>query len=223
MTQPYKLIVEEPTYEVKYLVEEQNRNSPQSLFIQGPFMMANKPNRNKRIYPIEEMVREVQRYSEVMIKENRALGELNHSSQPDVNPERACHKIIHLERDGDIYHGRAKILNTPMGQLVKALILDDVKLGVSTRALGSLVEEGGYNKVSGLHLVAVDIVADPSVPTAFVNGILESKAWVLNEKNEFEPVYERFEKNISTLPLRQKEEYLKEQVLIFINSLKKLS
>lgn len=218
----YKLLVEEPTYEVKYLIEEQNRNAPSNMYIKGPFLMANEANRNKRVYPLEEMVREVSRYDKEMIKQNRATGELNHPQSPEINLERACHMVTELTQDGNIFTGKSKILSTPVGQVVRSLIMDGVKLGVSSRALGRVDSDKGINKVSDFRLVAVDVVADPSVPTAFVNGILESKQWVLMDNGEFEPVYENFERKISNLPKINKDQYLKEQIIIFINSLKTL-
>jgi hypothetical protein len=218
----YKLLVEEPTYEVKYLIEEQNRNSPSNLFIKGPFLMANEANRNKRVYPLEEMVKEVSRYDREMIRQNRATGELNHPQSPEINLERACHMVTELTQDGNIFNGKSKILSTPVGQVVRSLIMDGVKLGVSSRALGKLDKDGSFNRVSDFRLVAVDVVADPSVPTAFVNGILESKQWVLMDNGEFEPVYENFERKISNLPKINKDQYLKEQIISFINSLKSL-
>jgi hypothetical protein len=218
----YSLLVEEPTYEVKYLIEEQNRNAPSNLYIKGPFLMANEANRNKRIYPLEEMVKEVSRYDLEMIKQNRATGELNHPQSPEINLERACHIVTELTQDGNIFTGKSKILSTPVGQVVRSLIMDGVKLGVSSRALGKLDPDGSYNRVSDFRLVAVDVVADPSVPTAFVNGILESKQWVLMDNGEFEQVYEKFESKISNLPKHNKDLYLKEQIIAFINGLKTL-
>lgn len=218
----YRLLVEEPTYEIQYLVEEKNRNAPSNLFIHGPFLMANEANKNRRIYPLEEMVKEVDRYSTEMIKGNRATGELNHPQSPEINLERICHMVTELKQNGNIFEGKSRILTTPMGQIVRSLILDGVKLGVSSRALGRLDASGDYNKVSDFRLVAVDVVADPSVPTAFVNGILESKQWILSENGNFEPLFDAFEKKISNLPKTNKDQYLKEQVIAFINALKKM-
>jgi hypothetical protein len=220
MSNAYNLLVEQPTYELKYLVEEQNRNSPSNMFIQGPFLMANEANRNKRVYPLEEMVREVSRYDKEMIREKRATGELNHPTSPEINLERACHIVTDLKQNGNIFEGKSKILSTPVGQVVRSLIMDGVKLGVSSRALGRVDQENGVGKVSDFRLVAIDVVADPSVPTAFVNGILESKQWVLKDNGELEAFYEKFEKNISNLPLKNKDAYLREQFVAFINALK---
>jgi hypothetical protein len=220
MSNVYNLLVEQPTYELKYLVEEQNRNSPSNMYIKGPFLMANEANRNKRVYPLEEMVREVARYDKEMIKGNRATGELNHPTSPEINLERACHIVTELKQDGNIFEGKSKILSTPVGQVVRSLIMDGVKLGVSSRALGRVDQENGVGKVSDFRLVAIDVVADPSVPTAFVNGILESKQWVLKDNGELEALYDNFENRISTLPLKNKDAYLREQFVAFINALK---
>lgn len=222
MEQAYKLIVESPTYEVKYLVEEINRDMPSNLYIQGPFLMGDEANKNRRIYPLEEMVKEVNRYDTEMITSCRALGELNHPSSGEVNLERSCHVVTKLKQNGNIFEGKSKVLSTPMGLITKSLINDGVKLGVSSRALGRIDEKNGKSIVSDFRIVAIDVVADPSVPTAFVNGILESKKWVLSESGMFEAVYEDFEDGISKLPKRNQREYLKEQVIDFINAIKKL-
>jgi len=222
MNNVYNLLVETPNYELKYLVEEQNRNSTSNVWFHGPMLMANKPNRNNRVYPLEEMVKEVSRYNDEMIRNNRATGELNHPTTPEVNLERACHIVTELKQDGDIFIGKSKVLSTPMGQVVRSLMLDGVKLGVSSRALGRVDDKGGIGHVSDFRLVAIDVVADPSVPTAFVNGILESKKWVLANTGDFEPFYEKFEKSLENIPSKNKNEYLKEQFIIFINALKTL-
>jgi hypothetical protein len=223
MINSYNLLVEEPTYEVKYLVEERNRNTPSILHIQGPFLMADSVNKNKRVYPLEEMVKEVGRYTSEMIDTKRATGELNHPQSPEINLERVCHVVTELKQNGNIFEGKSKVLSTPMGQIVRSLIMDGVKLGVSSRALGRLEEDkNGTNRVADFRLVAVDVVADPSVPSAFVNGILESKQWILNENGEFALTYDKFEKAISSLPKKQVDQYLKEQIITFINSLKTL-
>ena len=222
MSNLYNLLVESPNYEINYLVEEKNRNSPSNMFIQGPFLMADKPNRNNRIYPLGQMVEEVNRYSDEIIKNNRATGELNHPTTPDVNLERACHLVTELRQEGNIFMGKSKVLSTPMGQVVRSLMMDGVKLGVSSRALGRVDEKNGVGHVSDFRLVAIDVVADPSVPTAFVNGILESKKWVLSTNGEFEQAYDVFESKISRLPNKNKDQFLKESIIQFINSLKTL-
>ena len=222
MSKTYNLLVESPNYDIKAIIDEQNRKSPSSCFLYGDFLMAEKANRNNRIYPLEEMVKEVDRYTSEIIRHNRATGELNHPTTPEVNLERACHMVTELNRNGNIFTGKSKVLSTPMGQVVRSLILDGVKLGVSSRALGRVEQDGGVGRVSDFRLVAIDVVADPSVPTAFVNGILESKRWVLDEDGHFEPIYDSLERKISSLPKSNKDQYLKECIISFINSLKTL-
>jgi hypothetical protein len=140
-------------------------------------------------------------------------------NSPDVNLERACHLVTELfEQDGG-FHGKSKVLSTPCGQILRSLINDGVKVGVSTRALGSLKESSDYNLVQNMYLVAIDAVADPSYPKAFVNGILESKSFVIDDEGRFEETYDNFEKTISKLPKKDVDSFLREQVLRFINAL----
>ena len=218
----FKLIVETPTNnnDFEYIVEEKNANQPRNYFIKGPFMMAEGANRNRRIYSLGEMKTEVDSYTKEMIKEGRAMGELNHPTTADVDLTRACHIITELKQDGNVFYGKSKILSTPTGLIVRSLIEDGVKIGVSTRGLGQLVaESNGVNRVKDFRLVAVDVVADPSFDKAFVNGILESKQYVLEADGSFAELYDKFEKGISTLPLKNKDEYLRQTILSFINKL----
>jgi hypothetical protein len=214
------LFVEKPTHEdqFEYIMEETNRSSPATLFIKGPYMMAEGVNKNKRLYPLEEMRREAARYKEEMITPGRAMGELNHPASADVDLERACHIVTELYEDGNVFYGKSKVLTTPCGHIVRSLVNDGVKVGMSSRALGTLEEGSGHNVVRNLKLVAIDCVADPSFPKAFVNGILESKQWVLAEDGKFEEVYEGFEKSLRTLPTKDMDAYLRQQILKFINS-----
>lgn len=213
------LLVEKPAIEdnFEYIVEESNRNSPSTLYIKGPYMMAEGVNKNKRMYPIDELRQEVSRYNEEMVTPGRAMGELNHPASADVDLERACHIVTELYEDNNVFYGKSKILSTPCGQIVRCLINDGVKVGMSSRALGTLEESSGYNVVRNMKLVAIDCVADPSFSKAFVNGILESKQWVLADNGKYEEVYEQFEKNINTLPRKDIDQYLREQILQFIN------
>jgi hypothetical protein len=217
-----KLLVEEPVFDLKYLVEEKNKNEPSTLYIQGPFLMSEQKNKNGRIYNLTEMVQEVNRYTAEMIKENRSLGELNHPESVEVNPERACHMITELRQEGNMFYGKSKILSTPMGSLVRALIMDNVKLGISSRALGKLLPQGDSHAVQGFHLICCDVVHDPSVASAFVNGIMEAKDWILEQDGRIVEAYDVFEKKIGTLPKKSsaKEAKLNEAVLKFISTLK---
>jgi hypothetical protein len=158
-----------------------------------------------------------------MIDAKRSMGELNHPSSPDVSLERACHLVTDLRNEGNVYIGKSKLLSTPCGLIVQALIDDGVKIGMSTRALGKLTEQyNGTNRVSDFRLVAIDCVADPSCPKAFVNGILESKEYVISEDGSFEESYDRFQDKISKLPRKNVEDYLKDQILEFFDKISKV-
>jgi hypothetical protein len=215
------LLVEKPAIEdqFEYVVEESNRNSPATLFIKGPYMMAEGVNKNKRMYPIDELRREVQKYNEQMVIPGRAMGELNHPATADVDLERACHIVTDLYEDNNVFYGKSKVLTTPCGLIVRSLINDGVKVGMSSRALGTLEESHGHKVVRNLRLVAVDCVADPSFPKAFVNGILESKQWVVAENGKYEEFYEKFEKGIATLPKKNLDGILREHILKFLQSI----
>ena len=217
-----KLIVEKPApdEQFEYILEEKDRQSPSTLYIKGPYMMAEGKNRNNRSYPLSELTREVDRYKTEMINNNRAMGELNHPTNAEVDLERACHMVTEIVQEGNIFYGKSKVLSTPCGQIVRSLINDGVKVGMSSRALGQLVEGSGCNRVQNMRLVAIDCVADPSFPKAFVNGILESKQWVCNDSNKFEEVYDHFENNIGVLPKKDVDKFLLESVLNFINKIK---
>jgi hypothetical protein len=218
------LIVETPAprESFEYIVEEGSSKGSQNFFIKGPYMMAEGVNRNKRIYPLNEMEKEVKRYQELMVETGRAMGELNHPSTADVDLERACHLVTEMSQDGNVFYGKSKVLSTPTGMIVRSLINDGVRVGMSSRALGQLIPESGEDGVSRVQdfkLVAIDCVADPSFPKAFVNGILESKQYVVNQYGQFEEAYDNFEKTIATMPLKNKDQFLREHMLQFIKSL----
>ena len=218
------LIVESPApkEEFEYIVEEGNSKGSQNFFIKGPYMMAEDVNRNKRIYSINEMQTEIKRYEDTMVSTGRAMGELNHPTTADVDLERACHLVTEMTQDGNVFYGKSKVLSTPTGLIVRSLINDGVRVGMSSRALGQLIPESGQDGVSRVQdfkLVAIDCVADPSFPKAFVNGILESKQYVVNAYGQFEEAYDIFEKNISTMPLKNKDAFLKENIIKFLRTL----
>lgn len=216
-----KLLSENPNAfeEFEYLEEQSNRNSPSTLYVKGPFLGAELINKNNRLYKIDEMRKEVGRYINEMVKTNRAMGELNHPEKADVDLTKACHMVTDLYEENNIFYGKSKVLTTPMGQILRALINDGVKVGMSSRALGTLEEATGHKVVRNMHLVAIDAVADPSMPTAFVNGILESKSYVLNADGSYEELYDNFSKSIKTLPKKDVDHYLREQILKFVNAL----
>ena len=172
-----KLIREEIT-DIEFVTEE--TNNKKNYFIKGVFMQADLKNRNGRVYPMETLNKEVSRYTKKFINEKRAFGELGHPDGPTVNLERVSHMITKLYPDGKNFMGEAKITNTPYGNIVKSLIDEGAKLGVSSRGMGSLENRSGANYVkSDFYLAtAADIVADPSAPDAFVQGVMEGKEWV---------------------------------------------
>lgn len=172
-------LIKEVTEEIKYISELNEETGKKSHFIEGVFLQSNLKNRNGRMYPKEVMQKEVARYTAEAIDKKRAYGELGHPEGPTVNLDRVSHMIVGLKEDGDNYIGRAKILDTPMGRIVKELIDEGASLGVSSRGLGSLKEKNGINEVQNDFMLATaaDIVADPSAPDAYVQGIMENKEW----------------------------------------------
>jgi hypothetical protein len=170
-------LITETIEEVAYLTE--NANGEKQHFIEGVFMQAETKNKNGRVYPKPILMKEAQRYVTEYVNKNRALGELNHPTGPSVNLDRVSHKVTWLYENNNDFYGKAKILDTPCGQIVKNLMNEGVKLGVSTRGMGSLEKRGGINVVKeDFMLAAIDIVADPSAPNAFVNGIMEGREWI---------------------------------------------
>ena len=173
-----KLITEEVS-NVKIITE--GKGSNKKLYIEGVFLQGNIKNRNGRMYPVETLAREVNRYNEAFVGKGRALGELGHPDGPTVNLDRVSHKITSLVQEGDNFRGKAQLLNTPMGKIASSLLDEGVMLGVSSRGVGSLREDRNGCKVVGedfMLATAADIVADPSAPDAFVDGIMEGKNWV---------------------------------------------
>jgi len=172
-----KLISEEVA-SAEYLIEE--KNGKKEYKIKGVFLQSNIKNRNGRVYPREILVREVNRYTKEFINKNRAFGELGHPDGPTVNLERVCHMVKSLTPEGDNFIGEAKIMDTPYGKIVKGLIDEGAQLGVSSRGMGSIINRNGINFVKDDFYLATaaDIVADPSAPDAFVEGIMESREWV---------------------------------------------
>jgi hypothetical protein len=172
-----KLIVEH-IEDIQFLTEE--KDGKEYTYIQGVFLQGDIKNRNGRVYPMPVLQREVTNYSSNYIDKSRALGELGHPDGPTINLDRVSHKIVELYQDGSNFIGKAKLLETPMGNIAKNLLREGVQLGVSSRGVGSLESKGGSNYVRDDFMLttAADIVADPSAPDAFVNGIMEGKEWV---------------------------------------------
>lgn len=172
-------LITEINEEVKYISEEGSEGK-KNLFIEGIFLQGNIKNRNGRMYPEHVLAKEVDRYTKENIEKGRAYGELGHPDGPQINLERVCMMIKSLKKEGTNFVGRAKIMETPYGTIVKNLMSEGASLGVSSRGMGSLVEKNGINEVQDDFYLATaaDIVADPSAPDAFVNGIMEGVEWV---------------------------------------------
>jgi len=173
-------LIREEIEAVQVLTEE--KNGKKHFYIEGTFLQGDIKNRNGRIYESRILAKEVGRYNEQFVAKNRAMGELGHPNGPTVNLDRVSHKITSLKQEGSNFIGKAKILETPMGRIAGALLNDGVTLGVSSRGMGSLVQRNGSNYVGEDFMLATaaDIVADPSAPDAFVQGIMEGKEWVWN-------------------------------------------
>ena len=178
-----KLISEQWCDNINYLIEQDPKTGKDNVYIEGIMLQTEVKNKNGRIYPKEIMQKEVKRYTKEYINEKRAYGELGHPEGPTINLERTSHLIQSLKEDGNNFVGKAKVLSTPMGEIVKNLLADGARLGVSSRGMGSLkasLEKGGVQMVqSDFQLAtAADIVADPSAPDAFVNGVMEGVEWI---------------------------------------------
>ena len=221
----HKLLVDTPdTSNVEYVVEEKNlkEGAEPRMWIVGEYMMAGERNKNGRIYDVQEMSKEVNRYNQELVGNKRSMGELNHPTSAEVDLERACHVVTELNMDRNVARGKSMVLSTPCGAILESLIKDGVQVGVSSRALGKLIPmegNGDTNRVQDMRLIAIDCVADPSYPKAFVNGILESKKFVVGMDGSYEELYDNFESSIATLPRKDVEEYLKEQMLDFISKI----
>jgi hypothetical protein len=215
-------LIKEFNQDIKYLTEETSNKNKPNVFIEGVFLQSDLKNKNGRIYPREIMQREVARYVKENIKTKRAYGELGHPDGPTVNLDRVSHMITSLREDGNNYIGKAKVMDTPMGKIVKELISEGAQLGVSSRGLGSLKERNGINEVQDDFMLATaaDIVADPSAPDAFVNGIMEGKEWVFVNGKWTEQDIEEARATISSANSAHLEE---EKLQVFNNFLEKLS
>ena len=194
-----KLITEEIS-NVKFITE--GKGSKKKMYIEGVFLQGDLKNRNGRMYPVNTLAKEVNRYNEAFVAKGRALGELGHPDGPTVNLDRVSHKITSLRQEGNNFVGKAQLLETPMGKIAKSLLDEGVTLGVSSRGVGSLRESSNGCKVVGedfMLATAADIVADPSAPDAFVSGIMEGKEWVWEGGILREQLASQTKKRINTL------------------------
>ena len=199
-------LIREEVEAVEVLCEE--KGGKKHFYIQGPFLQGDIKNRNGRIYESKILAKEVNRYNESYVNKNRAMGELGHPDGPTVNLDRVSHKITSLKQEGSNFIGRAKILETPMGRIAGALLNDGVTLGVSSRGMGSLVQRNGANYVGEDFMLATaaDIVADPSAPDAFVQGIMEGKEWVWDNGLLREQEIQAIKTKIDNAPANQLDE-----------------
>tara|TARA_Y100001972_G_scaffold24117_1_gene29117 strand:+ start:10519 stop:11163 length:645 start_codon:yes stop_codon:yes gene_type:complete len=213
-----KLISEE-IQDAQYLIED--NNGKKNYKIKGVFLQSDIKNRNGRVYPKEIMIKEVNRYQKEFVNKKRAFGELGHPDGPTVNLERVSHMITDLKQEGTNFIGEAKIMNTPYGKIVKGLIDEGAQLGVSSRGMGSLEQRNGANYVKSDFMLATaaDIVADPSAPDAFVQGIMESKEWVWDNGRLVERDVEAWRREIKNASTRKLEE---KKLEVFENFLKNL-
>jgi hypothetical protein len=215
-------LIKECVEDVKVLTESDEKTGKKSYFIEGVFIQTEQPNKNRRKYLFESMNREVTRYNNVYISQNRAFGELGHPDSPTINLERTSHLIKELKADGHDFYGKAKILETPYGKIVQSLLDEGAKIAVSTRGLGTLVPGS-----DGIQLVqddfqlatAADIVADPSAPDAFVRGIMEGRDWVFVDGRYVAQDIEEAKRAISLAPSRQLSELA---VRLFSDFMRKL-
>jgi len=194
-----KLITEEIS-SVKFITE--GKGAKKKMYIEGVFLQGDLKNRNGRMYPVNTLAKEVERYNESFVSKGRAVGELGHPDGPTVNLDRVSHKIVSLKQEGNNFIGKAQLLETPMGKIAKSLIAEGVTLGVSSRGVGSLKEDRDGVKVVGEDFqlaTAADIVADPSAPDAFVNGIMEGKEWIWEGGILREHFVDETKKRINTL------------------------
>ena len=213
-------LIREEIEKVEVLTE--NVNGKKNLFIKGVFLQAEQVNRNGRMYRMPVMEREVKRYTEQYVNKGRALGELGHPDGPTVNLDRVSHKIVELQREGNNFIGKAQILSTPMGKIAESLLKEGVCLGVSSRGIGSLrPTKEGFNEVGEDFMLATaaDIVADPSAPDAFVNGIMENKEWMFVEGRFVEADFDHAKKTIRKASAREIEAVA---LKLFENYLRKL-
>ena len=213
-------LISEAVEDVEYITEEAD-NGKKNYKIRGIFMQADIKNRNGRVYPYEVLEKEVRKYNKNFINEKRAYGELGHPDGPTVNLERVSHMITKLHPDGKNFMGEAKILGTPMGNIVKNLMDEGAKLGVSSRGMGSLDSKNGANYVrDDFYLAtAADIVADPSAPNAFVQGIMEGKEWVWNNGSLVEAHVAELKQKFDVIQRRRNAKF---EALEFAKFLKKL-
>lgn len=210
-----KLIVEHPTYDIEYVMEQKNSDSEKRMYVTGSYLMGNELNKNHRYYPTANLIEAVNHFNG-LIKDSRAGGTLNHESSPDIDLGKLCHKIVSLEQDKrnpNVFIGKSMVLSTPSGRIYESLIKDGMRIGMSSRSLGRVVEENtNKSKVEDLVLISIDAVYEPSIGgmggdpnMGFVNGILENKSFIIADDGKIAEAYERLEKSIAKYPSRHRD------------------
>lgn len=213
-------LIKEHIEEVKLIVEATEGGKGKNYFIEGIFLQSDITNRNNRRYPTNIMQKEVDRYNKEYITKNRAYGELGHPDSPTINLDRVSHMIKSLKMEGNNFVGKAKVLDTPYGKIVKSLIDEGAQLGVSSRGLGSIVQKDGVNLVQDDFMLstAADIVADPSAPDAFVEGVMEGKEWIYNASTKSWMVAEQIRADIKRMTAKQVAESQSKMFELFLNN-----
>lgn len=221
--QTYRMLCEQPINEsVELIVEEKNLKEAPTYYIQGPYLMCGKPNKNKRVYNPLEMFNEVKRYNEEYVHTNRGLGEIGHPAEStEVDLSRACHMVVSLEqKDEFMYFGKSKILSTPSGVIIRQLLSDGVKIGISSRALGKLIPRGDINMVEGFKLLTLDIVHEPSAP-AMLESIMENRQYIIAEGGKIvELACNSLECRVNSMPKKDIDNHLAESFAAFFKALK---
>lgn len=223
MTIARKLIVDKPNLDISIVKEAQNKDSEPKLYIEGVYMQHTVENKNRRKYLEEEMTNEVDRYVKEAVDTGSAVGELNHSQKPEIDLDRICHRIVSLRPEGNTFVGKSMVTtSTPCGKILEGVINDGVRIGVSTKALGQIDEsESSGNTVKNFMLIGVDAVHEPSCPSAFVNGILENKEFIISQTGN-EIAYEVFENALDKYPSQYRDqinEHVEKAISEFLKSL----
>lgn len=201
-------------------ITEATEGKPKKYYLQGPFLMANRENRNSRIYDLDECKKEVDRYRREYIDTNRAVGELGHPVDSiSINEKNCCHRIVEMTQDGNLFYGKTLVLPTDSGKTVMGLLEGGTRIGISTRGLGKLTEKNGVNYVSDFHLICLDLVLDPSAAPALLDCVLESRQWIVDTEN-FDESIKNLKRSVDVLPVKESREYAAKKFMEWFNALK---
>lgn len=217
----YRLLCEAQMEGMDHILETPNLSSPEIHYLQGPFMMADKANKNNRIYNLTEMTNEVDRYDKEYIQASRAVGELDHPvNSTEVTLKNAAHRIVRLERKDNMFYGKTQLLSTPMGLIAQTLLKEDIKLGISTRALGKLKPKSGVSLVEGFRLICLDVVHEPSAP-AMLEAVMENKRFLIAQGGLImECAYEELRGKVASMPKKDRDAYIVESFAQFFRRLR---